>query len=210
MIPRTNLPPQPAQQVPIPPFDLRVLELEAQVLDLQLELQTMREEMASLAKIAGMANDEAQRTALRVDVLDHAWMEWTDGQPPGSLGPHQPEPEGGNQPSSTALQQPLLVPLTGTAPTPNSMTPRNREAVVQQPDLLQLEDDPLHAWYEGSGTPGLGTQLLPHASEPPRTLTPLSGGTQLTAVGEAMASAPPGTGLVTALTAAVNPAGGWT
>ena len=62
--------PRPTPLGPVPPTDIRVQELEGQMLELQLEVQIMRDEMASLAKAAGMASEEAQRAALRADGLE--------------------------------------------------------------------------------------------------------------------------------------------
>ena len=78
------------------------------MLGMQLEVQIMRDEMASLAKVAGMSSEEAQRAALRVDALEYEWLLWNEGHPPEAPGPQQPGPQGGNPPSSTALQQPFL------------------------------------------------------------------------------------------------------
>ena len=137
------------------------------MLDMQFEVQVMRDEMASLAKVAEMASEEAQRTTLRMDALEYEWLLWNEVRPQDAPGPQQPEPEGGHHPSSTPVQPPFWAPLTPTALTPTAATPRNSE-VIQQPDLLQLEDDPLSAWHASPGTPGVSTQLPPHALEPPQ------------------------------------------
>ena len=73
--------PPPTLLGPVPPTGVRVQELEGQMLEMQLEMQIMQGEMENLAKVAGMANDEAQRTALRMDVLEYEWLLWNDGHP---------------------------------------------------------------------------------------------------------------------------------
>ena len=51
------------------------------MLEMQLEVQIMRDEIANLAKVAGMATEEAQRAALRVDNLEYEWLLWSEGHP---------------------------------------------------------------------------------------------------------------------------------
>ena len=64
-------------------MDTRVQDLELQVFDLQSEVRLMREEVANLAKVASMASDEAQQTALRMDSMEHEWLVWGDVGPQG-------------------------------------------------------------------------------------------------------------------------------
>ena len=80
--------------------------------------------------------------------------------------------------------------LAATPLTPTVFTPRRNEA--DQPDLLELDDDPLGAWWNNTGPQvGISTPLTPLPREPPRTLVP-GGGGQLVALGEAVRNAPPG------------------
>ena len=73
--------PRPPLTTPVdpPPTDTRVQELELQVLDLQSVVARMREEVANLAQVAGMASDEAQQVTLRMDQMEHEWLAWGDG-----------------------------------------------------------------------------------------------------------------------------------
>ena len=75
--------PRPPLTPPVapPPLDTRVQDLELQVFDLQSEVRLMRDEVANLAKVASMASDEAQQTALRMDSMEHEWLVWGDGGP---------------------------------------------------------------------------------------------------------------------------------
>ena len=75
--------PRPPLTPPVapPPLDTRVQDLELQVFDLQSEVRRMREEMVNLAKVAGMASDEAQQAAPRMDSMEHEWLVRGDGGP---------------------------------------------------------------------------------------------------------------------------------
>ena len=63
------------------------------MVDLQLEVNQLRNEVASLSQVASMAHDEAQQNAWRMDQMEQEWMMWNEAQ-------QQPGPQGGNFPLS--------------------------------------------------------------------------------------------------------------
>ena len=60
--------------------EARLQQLEQMVVDLQREARTSREEVQSLLKVIDMTSEEAQRTASRIDCLEHEWLQWTGDQ----------------------------------------------------------------------------------------------------------------------------------
>ena len=122
--------PRPPLTPPVapPPLDTRVQDLELQVFDLQSVVARMRDEVANLAKVAGMASDEAQQAALRMDSMEHEWLVWGDGGPQGDPAPQQSGLPGGTHPPLAVSQQPHWAPLTPTVLTPNDFSPRTQEA----------------------------------------------------------------------------------
>ena len=51
----------------------------------QQQMVRLREEVESLAKVANMANVEAQQASLRVETMEHDWLAWGEGAPEGGL-----------------------------------------------------------------------------------------------------------------------------
>ena len=74
-------------------MDTRVQDLELQLIDLQREVNYLRNEVASLGQIASMAHDEAQQVGVRMDQMEQEWMTWSEAQ-------QQSGPQGGNFPLS--------------------------------------------------------------------------------------------------------------
>ena len=173
----------------------------------------MRDEMVNLAKVAAMATEEAQRAAHRVDGLEYEWLLWNEGHHPDRDAPdnQRQEPPAGNQLAAAgnqlATSEPHRAQLSQLF-TPGAASPRENGEV--QHDLLLLDDDPLSAWWNDTRPQGgINTQIAPLLQGPPRDLAP-GRGAQLTALGEAVANAPPGIELRAASTVVRNLAGGWT
>ena len=64
-------------------------------MELQQEVQLLREDLQNVSRIAQMASEDAQKVMLRTDNLEYEWLVWNDsyhsGDPVTEVEPQQSE-----------------------------------------------------------------------------------------------------------------------
>ena len=122
------------------------------MLEVQLELQMLRDDVQNVLKAAHMASEDTQKVMMRMDTLEYEWLLWNDGHQADEAADGHGQPDGvaperdgvGRVQPSTTTQ---LAATPPTSPVQHRLTPTPTPRDTFTTDLLGIDaHDPMQQW----------------------------------------------------------------
>ena len=175
--------PAPAQEeVPAPSASSsQPPTVEGRLLEVQLELQMLRDDVQNVLKAAHMASEDTQKVMMRMDTLEYEWLLWNDGHQADEAADGHRQPDGvasgrdavGRVQPSTTTQ---LAATPPTSPVQHRLTPTPTPRDTFTTDLLGIDaHDPMQQWWDAADLPQRGS-VTPPRVRVPLLAPPLAGG----------------------------------